>query len=134
MQQIIVLDTCILILDSLNPGRLSKAAQHAISEGEKKSALSCSDISLWEIAMLVKKQRLNPGTDCLTFMQLILDARQIRVIPITPQIADLSVSMSFKDNLDPADRIIAATAKFHKGKLVTSDGKLRKLKGLKTIW
>jgi predicted nucleic acid-binding protein len=42
--------------------------------------------------------------------------------------------MSFKDNLDPADRIIAATAKFHNGKLVTSDGKLRKLKGLKTIW
>ncbi len=130
----IVLDTCILILDSLNPGRLSKAARHAISEGEEKSVLSCSDISLWEIAMLVKKQRLNPGTDYLTFMQLILDARQIRVIPITPQIADLSVSMSFKDNLDSADRIIAATVKFHKGKLVTSDGKLRKLKGLKTIW
>jgi len=45
-----------------------------------------------------------------------------------------SLNLGFKDNLDPADRIIAATAKFHKGKFVTSDGKLRKLKGLKTIW
>ena len=35
---------------------------------------------------------------------------------------------------DPADRLIAATARLHRAPLMTSDVKLRKLKEVATIW
>jgi len=65
----IILDTCVLIFDSLRPERLSKKAQTVLNAEENRSVLCCSDISLWEIAMLIKKGRLQPGTDSLTYLQ-----------------------------------------------------------------
>jgi len=58
----LVLDTCALIFDALAPKRLSRAAAAAIASGESANALACCDISLWEIAMLIKHGRLAPGT------------------------------------------------------------------------
>ncbi|MFH7321399.1 type II toxin-antitoxin system VapC family toxin [Desulfurivibrio sp. D14AmB] len=131
---VIILDTCVLIFDSLTPERLSKKALTVINRAEGRSALCCSDISLWEIAMLTQKGRLQPGTDSLTYLQLVLDARQINILPITPRIAHLSVSMPEINHHDPADRIIVATAKEHRATLVTVDQKLLGLKGITTIW
>lgn len=130
----IILDTCVLIFDSLSPERLSKKVLAVLNAEENRSALCCSDISLWEIAMLTQKGRLQPGTDSLTYLQLVLDARRINVLPITPRIAHLSASMPEINHHDPADRIIAATAKEHRATLVTVDQKLLGLKGISTIW
>lgn len=130
----IILDTCVLIFDSLTPERLSKKAKETLNAEENRTNLCCSDISLWEIAMLINKGRLQPGTDCLTYLQLVLDARQITVLPITPRIAYLSTSMPGINHHDPADRIIAATVKEHRSALVTADQKLLNLKEINTIW
>lgn len=130
----IVLDTCVLIFDSLGPERLSKKALAALKKGENNSSLCCSDISLWEIAMLINKGRLHPGADPLTYIQLVLELRQVQVLPITPRIAYLSATLPEISHHDPADRLIAATAKEHRAKLVTSDQKLLGLKGIATIW
>ncbi|MFA7384440.1 MAG: type II toxin-antitoxin system VapC family toxin [Desulfurivibrionaceae bacterium] len=130
----IILDTCVLIFDSLSPERLSNKALAALNAEENRSSLCCSDISLWEISMLTRKGRLQPGTDFLTYIQLVLDARQINILPITPRIAHLSVSMPEINHHDPADRIIAATAKEHRATLVTVDQKLLGLTGITTIW
>lgn len=83
--------------------------------------------------MLVSKDRLNPGTDAHTFMQLVLAARKIEVLPITPEIAAQSVISDFCPHGDPADRLIAATAILHKAKLVTTDRKLKKVSGLQVL-
>lgn len=130
----ILLDTCVLIFDSLTPERLSKKAKETLNAEENRSNLCCSDISLWEIAMLINKGRLQPGTDCLTYLQLVLDARQITVLPITSRIAYLSTFMPEVNHHDPADRIIAATAKEHRAALVTADQKLLNLEVVNTIW
>ena len=130
----IILDTCVLIFDSLTPERLSKKAKETLNAEENHTNLCCSDISLWEIAMLINKGRLQPGTDCLTYLQLVLAARQITVLPITPRIAYLSTSMPEINQHDPADRIIAATAKEHRAALVTADQKLLNLREINTIW
>lgn len=130
----IILDTCTLIFDSLAPERLSNKARTALNAEENRSNLGCSDISLWEIAMLINKGRLHPGTDCLNYLQLVLDARRIAVLPITPRIAYLSTSMPEINHHDPADRIIAATAKEYRAALVTADQKLLNLKEITTIW
>ena len=68
----VVLDTCALIYDALSPKQLGKTARRVIAEAEAAGKLLCSDISLWEIAMLVSKKRLDPGTDVLTFLRLAL--------------------------------------------------------------
>jgi PIN domain nuclease of toxin-antitoxin system len=131
---LILLDTCALIFDALAPERLSAKALRAIEKGEADGSLVCSDISLWEIAMLVAKGRLDPGTDVLSFLQLLLASRAIRVLPITPEIAKISASDTLFAHYDPADRIIGATAFHHGGSLVTCDKSLQAVKGLKIIW
>jgi PIN domain nuclease of toxin-antitoxin system len=95
--------------------------------------LVCADISLWEIAMLVAKGRLQPGTDAETFCRLALDARGMRVLPITPVIAARSVNIDLPQG-DPADRLIAATALVQGAALVTVDKKLRDFATLETLW
>ena len=130
----ILLDTCTLIFDALAPDQLSKKALQVIEEGEESGALACSDISLWEIAMLIGKKRLDPGTDVLSFLRLILSARMIRLLAITPEIAQVSADDALFGHNDPADRIIAATALHYKGPLVTCDAALHTVQGLTTIW
>ena len=83
--------------------------------------------------MLIARKRLDPGMDARQFLEDLISARAIAVLPITVEIALLSQSDEFSHG-DPADRLIAATAIFHRAQLVTSDAKLRKLKSLSTIW
>ena len=130
----LILDTCALVFDSLAPVRLSKKATAAIAQADDARTLACCDISLWEIAMLISKGRLDPGTNAQEFIQLVLAARKIEIIPITPTIAAKSVLSEFCPHGDPADRIIAASTIIHKAKLVTSDRKLATVAGLQIVW
>lgn len=130
----LILDTCALIFDAIDPSGLSRKAIRAIEQGEEEGILACSDISLWEIAMLADKGRLDPGTDTVNFLNLIQTARQIRILPITPEIAAVSADSSVFSHGDPADRIIAATALVNRAELVTCDRRLSSVKGLRVIW
>jgi PIN domain nuclease of toxin-antitoxin system len=130
---LILLDTCALIFDALTPERLSTTATTALDRGEAAGSLACADISLWEIAMLIAKGRLQPGTDAETFCRLALDARGTRLLPITPAIAARSAHIDLPQG-DPADRLIASTALDHGAPLVTIDRKLRDAPVLETLW
>ena len=132
--EVILLDTCALIFDALTPKRLSKRAARTIEEGDKTNELFCSDISLWEIAMLIEKGRLSPGSATDDFLRSILDSRGIKTLPITPSIAYLSASYKYFEHNDPADRIIAATALSNKCPIITSDSLIKRIKGLNIIW
>ena len=129
----IVLDTHVLIYDALTPGKLSSRARKVIDSGSAASELSCSDISLWEIAMLISRKRLDPAMDARQFIDDLIAARAVRVLPISAEIAVLSQSDLFSHG-DPADRLIAATALLNQAQLVTSDARLRKVKQISTIW
>lgn len=129
----ILLDTCVLIFDALTPQRLSTPARAALDRGEAGGVLVCADISLWEIAMLVSKGRLDPGTDSADFCRLALGARGVRVLPITPEIAMGSTRIPLPQG-DPADRLIAATALAHQALLITADERLRAYTHLQTCW
>jgi PIN domain nuclease of toxin-antitoxin system len=131
---VLILDSCALIFDALDPARLTKKAVTAIELADDGGSLACCDISLWEIAMLIAKGRLNPGTDAQNFIQLVLASRNIRVLPITPEIAARSAQPDFCPHGDPADRLIAATTIIHKSKLVTSDQKLATVANLHVVW
>lgn len=66
-------------------------------------------------------------------MHRLIKALRLEVLPITPDIAALSLSEPF-NHKDPADRLIATTAIVHRAHLITADEKLRALPQLKTIW
>ena len=83
--------------------------------------------------MLVAKDRLDPGAELTQFLHDMIQSRGLSVLPITPEIAALAQSAQFSHG-DPADRIISATALYHKAKLVSADARLRKLKTLEVVW
>jgi PIN domain nuclease of toxin-antitoxin system len=131
---VILLDTCVLIFDALAPAQLSKRALEALDRERDSGALACSDISLWEIAMLLHKGRIRTEMSPQDFLHDVVAANRLQVLPITPAIACLASSHPGFIHGDPADRIIAATALEHKLHLLTADTRLLAIKELNTIW
>ncbi len=130
----ILLDTCVMVFDALSPEKLSRKAQNELEKGRQSGSLACSDISLWEIAMLMSKGRLKVGMPPREFLNDIVTANRLLVLLITTEIAcHASYNVDFIHG-DPADRIIAATALHHKALLLTCDSKLQEMRGLKTVW
>ena len=130
----ILLDTCAIIWDALSPKRLSRKAKKAINHADEQNALIIADISLWEIAMLLKKARMAIDSTPAHFINLFLQSRNVSVKSISPEIAELSVNFGAAINNDPADRLIAATSIRHNARLVTADENLLGCELLDTLW
>lgn len=131
---VILLDTCAIIWDALDRSKLTEKARDAIAKADEHHALIISDISIWEISMLIKRSRIEVATTAANFINLFLESRNVSVIAISPEIAELSVSFGAELNNDPADRIIAATSIIHNAQLVTADSNLRQTTLIDTIW
>ncbi|MDO8261652.1 MAG: type II toxin-antitoxin system VapC family toxin [Gallionella sp.] len=130
----IVLDTCAILWDALSPSLLSKKAATAITHADAGNSIIISDISLWEIAMLIRKGRLEIDVSAARFLQIFLQSRNVVVKAITPEIAELSVNLGAEVGNDPADRIIAATAMLNNASLVTADQRLIDCTLVDTLW
>jgi PIN domain nuclease of toxin-antitoxin system len=88
-------------------------------------------ISLWEIAVLVRKKRITLPRPLLSWLNESLSMPKIKLLPLKPEIAALSETLSMHG--DPADRIIAATAIVHDCRLATVDSLLLQMPILKTL-
>jgi PIN domain nuclease of toxin-antitoxin system len=130
---VIICDTHVLVFDALAPARLSAKARRRLNDGESAGQLACADISLWEMAMLIAKRRLQIDEETESFIQAVLDSRGYRVLPITSDIAALSQSTDFIQK-DPADRLIAATAVAAGAELLSADQAMKNIPGLKLVW
>jgi len=130
----IVIDTHIVIWDALKPEMLSKKAKNAIKKANDSDGIIISDISFWEIAMLVSKKRIEINVPYLEFIKLVKSANNIINQGINPEIADISVSFPAEINADPADRIICATSVYKNIPLITADKNLIKSTLVETIW
>ncbi len=130
-----ICDTHVLLFWADNPSRLSVSAMTSLDLGIQSKTLACSDISLWEIAMLYERGRINnhAGVRSSAYIQDILTCMEMTVLPITAEIAELSQSPVFSHG-DPADRLIAATALANRAALITADEKLRTIPSLCCIW
>ncbi len=130
----IILDTHIIIWNSIKPDALSVKAKNAIERANEGNGILISEISLWEIAMLMKKRRLEIGVPYLEFIELVLKSNRYILKGITPVIADLSVNLPEDINQDPADRILCATSLAYRLPLITADKNLLSSKSIMTIW
>ncbi|MCB0107339.1 MAG: PIN domain-containing protein, partial [Caldilineaceae bacterium] len=82
----------------------------------------------------IQKGRIQVSTDIQSFLNLVLQANNIQLIPISTEIATQSVQLPTTVNSDPADRLIVATAIVKKATLVTADHNLRSTSQIPTIW
>ncbi len=104
--------------------RLRAGAVAAIESAARASSLAVSAISVWELAMLVKRGRLTLATAVSAWVEASLRPPGVRIIPVGTAIALDSVQIpDFDHHRDPADRLIVATARRH-GTLLTCDAAL----------
>lgn len=130
----IVLDTHVLVWWLTQAPELSTVAKRAIRKHTTIGEIVASTISVLEIATAVRRGRLQFN---VPLDQWLADARSIpelRLEPVSTDIAAVAGSLSEPMHGDPADRIIAATATTLGAALVTADDRLRTLPGLRTIW
>jgi PIN domain nuclease of toxin-antitoxin system len=129
---VILLDTCAVIWDALAPHQLTPKAKKVIERYQNE--LIVCDISIWEIAMLIRKERLVVESTTSSFIRLLLEARNFQVQGITAEIAELSVNFGPEISSDPADRLIAATSVLCNAPVVSADQNLRRSAMVETIW
>lgn len=130
----IILDTHILVWLLGQPHKLSKGAKQVIDKAIAKNELRVSAISIWEICMLVKKNRLKLTMDLESWIDKIEELPFLQFIPVDNKVAIKSVLLNDKLHQDPADRIIIATALIFGARLITSDKKIIRYKEVETIW
>jgi len=128
-----LLDTHALVWWLDNPSKLSHIAKKTIEEEFEDKNLFVSSITIWEIAMLVKKNKLKLKFELKDWINRINLIPEIKSIPIDNEIAYKSVSVDIF-HADPADRIIVATAMSLNCPIITKDAKIRKYKLVKSIW
>ena len=69
------------------------------------------DISLWEVAMLVERGRIELDLPLGEWLDLAAHPRSVQVVSITPRIAAAVASLPDSFHRDPADRLIVATSR-----------------------
>ena len=123
----LLLDTHILVWYLTAPRQLREHQLNVLRAAERRGEkLAISSMSLWEIAMLARRDRLQVHRPVGDWLREIENSPGITVLPITAQVALESVRFLDPFPKDPIDRIITATAFCHGLGLVTSDERIRR--------
>ncbi len=119
---LILLDTHIWIwLMEGSPELIGTRVLTHIEKAVEYSGIYVSAISIWEVAMLESKGRINFTLPCIEWVEKALDAPGINLAPLRPDIAVESTRLPGNFHGDPVDRIITATARVLDALLATKD-------------
>ena len=130
----ILLDTSTLIWWTTALEKLSKKARDVIEKEIKEGVFFVSSISIWEIYLLVKKEKVRFSVDIDTWLEKVGSSPYINFIPVDNKIAAKSVMLPDFSNKDPADRMIVATALINGATLVTSDKRILNYPHVQSVW
>jgi PIN domain nuclease of toxin-antitoxin system len=131
---VILLDTHALVWLVAEPARLSRAATDAIRRARATGGLAVASITLWELAILLVRGHVRGQGTIDASIRPGVDAARVSVREITPVIAALSTQFPDDFPRDPADRLIAATARADGLTLVTKDERIRASALVRTVW
>ncbi len=119
--QPLLLDTC-AALWLVAGAPLSDAAVAAIAQaGEAGSALQISPITAWEIGLLARKGRFRSSLSPQRWFDRLRDLPGLAVCDLSPEVLLASSFLPGDLHGDPADRIMAATARECGFTLLTRD-------------
>ena len=120
MRRPILLDTCALLWIA-NDDQLREDAEKALQEMEPEpNGVAVSPISAWEVGQLVARGRLRLPTSPLRMFNRLVE-RGLALAPLTPDILVASSFLPSSELRDPADKILAATARELGYRLMTRD-------------
>jgi PIN domain nuclease of toxin-antitoxin system len=129
----ILLDTHVVVWLAQDYPRISLKAQTTIKETRaKQRSIAVSDITLFEIALLASRGRVNFKPDVETTLSEV--ERQFVILPVSANIALQAFELPASYPNDPVDRIIGATALVEDIPLLTADREIRKSRAVPTIW
>ena len=99
-------------------GRINKAI--------KTNSIFIPAICMWEISMLVSKERISLSENTLDWIKNAASAPGVSIYPLSPEVAYESTVLPGSFHGDPADRIIIATARVLDATLLTFDRQIIK--------
>ena len=120
MSRPLLLDTCALIWIANNDRLRDEAEAELQHMASRAGGVTISPISAWEVGQLVSRGRLKLPTDPGAWFQALVDGG----MTLAPLPASVLVASSFLPHCllrDPADKIIAATARAFDYRLMTRD-------------
>lgn len=123
----LALDTHTLLWLMAESPSLGRKARSEIDTGRDDGFLAVPAICFWEVALLLRKNRVRLDRPVEKWRQDVLSAG-IAELPMTGEIGILSVQLADLHG-DPADRLIAATCLVHNATLLTADRRLLDWKG-----
>ena len=129
----IVLDTHVWWWSISEPVELSRRARQLIKKTPPDQRAIAS-ISIWEFAMMVTRGRIELMISPDEWLDYVVHQTGLAIIELNPQIAMESCSLPGEFHKDPADRIIVATARVSRCKLITKDQKIIEYPHVSTVW
>jgi PIN domain nuclease of toxin-antitoxin system len=130
---IALLDTHVLLWWFEQPKRLSLAQRRVLHKAGDEASLGVSDVTLWEIALLVERGRVELAMPLDEWLAHATAAPLVERTAISPAIVREMVSLGATRDWDPADRILVATARVLGVPLVTSDSRIESSGLVRTI-
>ena len=120
---VFLLDTCAAIW-ILNGTPLREPAASVLVEKHDLDGLVASPITAWEVAVLTAKGKLALAIDPEIWFDRLCTLPGIALAEMPPSVLIASCSLPGSPPADPADRILAATARTFGYTLVTRDRRL----------
>lgn len=120
----LLLDTHVWLWIEADPERLNKAARTRIKQDARAGRLWVSVMSVWEIGMLVAKDRIRLSMPVDEWVRQACTTPGLQMLGVTPEIALESTRLPESPHGDPVDRLLIASARQHNLTLVTADEKI----------
>lgn len=129
-----VLDTHAWVWLVADPKRVSARARRYLDAEMRSGPLLVSSISVWEIAMLTDRKRLEFTMSVEDWVMHCEGLPFLSFVPVSNRIALESVALPGLASADLADRIIVATALGLGATVVTADRRIQSYARVRTVW
>jgi PIN domain nuclease of toxin-antitoxin system len=132
-----VLDTHVWLWSVFDDPRLSRRARAVLTGVMARERVGIAAISVKEAAWHLAHGRIDVEDDAGPWPLWLRNAAALPELEILPLSVDVAIE---SDHLgdgfppDPADRLIAATARVHGLTLITADRHIRKSGAVRTLW